>query len=302
MRKTVEIVNEIAKKTSFLREMTSDEARLLKATLLGMYCDLYKLCEKHNIPLLMLYGSALGAVRHQGFIPWDDDIDLGVKREDYERLKDLLLAGELGDKYSFTFPSKDKDSKNYFMKIYLKESYFAELADLGSPFPKGIFLDVFPIERVPKSKFVRSIKGRFADLVGLMSTFVLYSEYPTTEMNKFMSQTKDGRRRWRLYKLIGGIGRFMKHRKWIWLLDRLMTSTKSSDLYSLVSTSDHYKRVYKAEELFPGKQLLFEGQKVCVPQDVEKHLVMEYGTTYMELPPPEKRLKHLIVDVKFPAK
>lgn len=101
MKSDSELMNELAHKTNYLHEMTSSESSAMKRALLDIYRDVAKLCEKEGLTLMLSGGSCLGAVRHKGFIPWDDDLDVMMRRDDYERLIRLCKEGRLGDKYEF---------------------------------------------------------------------------------------------------------------------------------------------------------------------------------------------------------
>ena len=162
MKTDSEIMTEIAHKSSLLRELTPRESDILKKTLL----------ELKNVG-----GSAPGAARHKGFIPWDDDLDVALIREHYNKLIALLENGELCNDYDFTYPSKLKDSKNLFLKIYKRGTTNREISDEYTPFPKGIYLDVFPIDFAHKPGLLNRLKSFVAQLWSFTSVCVLYPKY-----------------------------------------------------------------------------------------------------------------------------
>ena len=123
MKADFQIMNELARRTHFLHELTTDESAKMKSALLDMYKDVAALCKKENLTIMLCGGSCLGAVRHHGFIPWDDDLDVMMPRKDYDQLIRLLAQGALGEKYEYSAPNKKTDSANVWLKIYRKNSY-----------------------------------------------------------------------------------------------------------------------------------------------------------------------------------
>ena len=101
MKTDTQIMNEIAIKTGYLKELPKEQSEAQKKLLLEMYKDISNLCDEHGLVYMMGGGTCLGTVRHQGYIPWDDDLDIMMPRDSYEKLIVLLSNNLLGDKYEY---------------------------------------------------------------------------------------------------------------------------------------------------------------------------------------------------------
>ena len=131
-----------------LRELQLVELEILKETL--------RFFEENNITYYALGGTMLGAVRHKGFIPWDDDIDIGVPREDYERLLDLMDS--LPETMKLCSFKKDKSYIYYFMRVedgrYMVKSDRTEIEEVTPA-----WIDIFPLDGMPNGKLMRKLHG-----------------------------------------------------------------------------------------------------------------------------------------------
>lgn len=123
----------------------------IKALEIEMMEDIKKICEKHNIKYFLVGGSLLGAIRHQGFIPWDDDLDIGMLREDYEVFR-RVAPKELSDKYSYQSFRTEKNSHYIFDKIRLKNTFFSTKYSNMFDIENGIFIDILIYDRTSKNK------------------------------------------------------------------------------------------------------------------------------------------------------
>lgn len=137
-----------------LRNRYNPEGSLLRRGQLRMLDILKavdKICRTHNIPYWLSSGSLLGAVRHGGFIPWDDDLDIEVLREDYHRLLPILRR-ELPEQFFVHDRKYDKDYPHLYAKVRDRHSCIEEdyIFKLGH---KGCFVDIFPVERSPYPVF-----------------------------------------------------------------------------------------------------------------------------------------------------
>lgn len=123
---------------------------------LDLLVKFLEICKKYNIRYFATSGTLLGAVRHKGFIPWDDDIDVAMLREDYEKFI-AVAQNELSYPYFLQTPKTDI---NYFRgHIQLRNSETTGILSVESesklPFNQGIFIDIFPLDKMPDSKFIR---------------------------------------------------------------------------------------------------------------------------------------------------
>jgi len=122
-----------------MKDVSSQE---LQKYLLEMIRWFHDFCESHNLRYYALGGTMLGAVRHQGFIPWDDDLDVGMPREDYEKLY-TLMKYHPGDRYMLETPYSDAPEFNYcFSKLYDTETTLVE--NLKYKIKRGLYIDFSP--------------------------------------------------------------------------------------------------------------------------------------------------------------
>lgn len=296
-----QLMSELSHKTHYLRELTDEESKQLKAAILNIYKDVAALCDKHNLTYMMSGGTCLGAIRHQGFIPWDDDLDIMMPRTDYDQLIQLLQNGELGDKYDFTCPNPNTDANTVFLKVFRKNSLDVELQTVNTPFPKGIYLDIFALDSVPRTKFNQIIKGFIANFLQFAAMCRLMVQYPSEQLKEYMFLDGTLKKRYKKKIVIGKLVSFASHSKWVYWFDRFVSSDKDEHPWGIPTGRKYYNgEIFEKSVFVPVKKAMFEGVEVNIPNQTHTYLTNLYRN-YMELPPVEKRERHFICDFQLPT-
>ena len=299
MKTDTELLNEIAQKSDTLRQLSDEEAAKLKESLLDIHNYIISICDKYGIRIMLGGGSCLGAIRHKGYIPWDDDLDLMMPRDDYERLIGLYEKGVIDSKYHFEYPNPKKDVKNTFLKVFLKGTIFADVFTTEDMFPAGLFVDVFPIDYAPENNIRRRIKALFSDSLQFICTCTLYHQYPSKNLELFYGQDKDANKRYKLRRMVGRFFSVFPHRCWVYWFDKLNKYSKPSSYMTVPTGRKHYlPEALPASVFLPVEECTFEGRKSYIPNGYHEYLTNLYGD-YMQVPPEDKRERHFIIDIKL---
>jgi len=238
---------------------------------LDILIEVDRICRKHNIKYWIDFGTLLGAVRHQGFIPWDDDIDITIPKEDYQRFKEII-QDELPKDFFFQSLKTDPGYKLPTDRIRYKHSiYVTRFDDFTKEYHKGIFMDIFIAIDYPKGN-PKTIKF----IVKWLS-----------KINWFLHVKQDITLKNQLAILTFPIAKFILTSIWkvLCLLpkNRIGYDTKHVP----------YGSFYPKEWVFPLHEVIFENHRFFAPNQPNPYLTSIYGD-YMQLPPVEKRKTHII--------
>lgn len=247
------------------------ELRKLQLKMLDILVTVTDIADKHNIPYWLSGGTLLGAARHGGFIPWDDDIDIELLRSDYKKLIKVLKKKLPSDLYLQT-PS-DKGYRLLFSKVRDRHSVVCEEDDeLDSYEEKGIYIDIFPEER--SYKWMKN----FADFFYGRSYRRLKRGKPFRSIQFF-------------YEFFISLFMYPLGVVLIWIARGICSITKPKNVlhsYGIGNTTNH-----NIGYLFPQSEISFEGRMFSAPYDAHAYLSKQYGD-YMKIPPKEKRAIHFL--------
>ncbi|MGN1433985.1 MAG: phosphorylcholine transferase LicD [Ruminococcus sp.] len=231
------------------------------------------ICKKHNLTYYLMFGSLLGAIRHHGFIPWDDDMDVAMPRKDYEKL--LTLNDEFDNPYFLQTPYTDNGYFYAHAKLRNSNTAALDYPFLYQNFNLGIFIDILPIDNFDiatgREKFELIHKLTMDNSVYMRLTHPNLSERDRIRVSNY-----DGADPFETYERIQTLAR-----------ESEFTQTKYVSL--LVATTYGYERdVFLAEDFSYAKEWKCEGFNTYVPNGYDRVLKTIYGD-YLSLPSKEQR-------------
>ena len=292
-------LNRLSFNSDKLYAPTECEIRRMKELLLMIYKDVFSVCEENGLILFLGGGSALGAVRHGGFIPWDDDMDLMMPRKDYETFK-RIFDKTLSEKYIMQVPgAKGKTATNLFMKVILKGTRCLELVQANAPGEHGLWIDIFPVEYAPENRILRRVKGFLTDTLAYVCVSNYMRRFESREMRAFASGSAGAKVNRFIRRTLGLMTAFIPCERMYGFFDRFSRGRKETGWITIPTGIRHYMgELHAKDAFFPPRETTFEGVKGYLPNNTHEYLTQLYGD-YMTPPPENKRERHLYVALDF---
>ena len=260
--------------------------------------DVMDLCEKANIPYVLGGGSCLGAVRHRGMIPWDDDIDLNIPRSHIEKLCDLVEQ-RLGDRYRVIRPLQTAGYYSTFYQVQKKGTIFREYQNQEEE-NCGVKVDLFVYENTPDAAILRKLHGGLCD----GGSFLLSCIRAFRWRKEFARLTRDNKKAGRVMRIKALMGalpsltpQFWYKRVMAW---HSMCRNDRSNYISCPSGRRHYfGELQRRVKYWDTKSMKFEERMAQVPGNYQEYLTGLYGPDYMTPPPADQVEKHVLYELKL---
>jgi len=254
------------------------------------------LCDQENIPWFLDSGTALGAMRHNGFIPWDDDIDIGMFRDDYVHFLEVAEQ-RLPQGYSIHTTENTKNYACHWAKVYKDDTKFVTQETLDGKIDMGIFIDVVPYDALasegPDRKQQVSIALRNTRLL-----YLYYSKHIVVPHRGILGK---------LERFSCFLGHYLV--RLLYSPEKITNSFKRAIEMGKLSDQVHaqylclaypYVAPLERDDVFPTTMAQFEGRQFPVPGKTDRYLTKLYGN-WRQLPPEEDRRTHMPLQLVFSA-
>lgn len=257
----------------------------LRKTQIEILDYIVEICEKNNLRYSFMGGTLLGAIRHNGYIPWDDDIDICMPRKDYEEFKKIFPQNE---KYFLDDYSTNKKYWLPFIKIRNSNTIYKENLQSNYNGNSGVWIDIFPLDNADrKNSFLERFQFRFT---GILRTSISIKSGIKVSKDKFI------KRFFSICFLIFPKCFLIKLQYWLMTINK---NDESEYLMSLGSQYGYKKQIHLRNKWFPTSKHIFEDNEYNIPNDYNYVLKNIYGDNYMKLPPKEKQITHNPIKIKF---
>ncbi|KXB79676.1 LICD family protein [Varibaculum cambriense] len=257
--------------------ISSGEARKIELDILK---EFDRICQDHNLRYVLSYGTLLGAIRHDGFIPWDDDIDVCMPREDYEKLFNLWLSNPQTFTYTL-ISSRDKTFPNCWFKLVDPET-ITHLDYYDNKIPHGIWIDIFPYENTGSVTWkVKIIFFLLKPLAFLLSVANMNPDAGTSRVRILAKKL--------LIPLKNILNRFTISAKMDSIAARINSLGGSGVLIQVFG--EECLKPIKESDIFPVSYVSFENHIFPAPSNPSKVLNTYYGN-WRKLPPKDEQIAH----------
>ncbi len=265
--------------TEIIKKMQTVELEMLK--------DVDKICRDNNIRYQADGGTLLGAVRHKGFIPWDDDVDIRMLREDYDKFCKICKTKLDTNKYFLQTHETDSGYRWGYGRILRKGTCFFRKNQEMLTMKRGIFIDIFPCDGMPDNIFRKGIYN----FICFVSRKILYSPVGAKHEKNIIKRI--------IYKIIQFIPKEFAFNLFNILIDKYRN--RNTNLIRTLGWNGPEENIgFKRKWMLESCELEFEDMKIMAPVAYKDFLTFMFGENYMTPPPKNKRIpKHTAIEIRF---
>ena len=257
----------------------------LKKAELEILDYIIKICDENNLTYFMIGGTLLGAVRHKGYIPWDDDIDIAMPRKDYDIFIKKFKANE-----KFILDCNEYNPSYWlpFAKVRNVKTIYREKAQENYQGEEGIWVDIFPLDNSNKeNSFILMLRAKlvffFRSAIGVKAKIDLAKK---TKVKDFIIK---------LFSLL-------PFKLLLFFQTFIMKCNKNEKSLYFINFGSQYgykKQTHLKDKFYPPRKITFQNRQLNAPNDYDFVLKKIYGENYMKLPPVEKRITHSPSFIQF---
>ncbi len=269
----------------FTYELTEYDKKMQKVYL-ELWEEFDRVAKEYNLRYFLFNGTLIGAARHKGFIPWDDDFDICMPRKDYDRLQ-YELSDKFREPFFFQSPLSDPTHFNGLNRLRKSDTTMILRYDYGHPCNNGVYMDIYPIDNLPNGEGARKRLYKKAKLFRQLFYYHVYGCLkPAQKVQPKMTLKQRGVRT--LSKVLFSL--FDEKRLYNYF-QRKLGKYKDKATTHAATISVHPGRacnVWHTEDIAEVTYLEFEGREMPVPIGWDRCMTIRYGD-YMKLPPEDKR-------------
>lgn len=259
--------------------MTEKQKYLLK-----LFKEVDEICKEHNLRYVMSGGSLIGAVRHEGFVPWDDDVDLYMPRDDWEKFVEICKT-QLPPNRAIQCSDVDRTYTNSFPRYASTDTCAIHKSQIIGKDCGGEIIDVLTLDPIPADdkeyEKYRTHMMIYSDLINISVGYSDRWEIPASLYLKYLFS----------YVFLGKDRTLKK-------LEKIMFSYKEEDCNRYAMRWGGCPFLFDKEMMFPVKYGIFEGEKVMIPNKCSDYLIWHYGDEWSYMPPHDSREGHVAVCVE----
>lgn len=279
-----------------MREYDDVTLKRVQSAELEILRDFVALCDENEITYFGIAGTGIGAIRHGGFIPWDDDIDVAMPREDFNRFV-CIVKEKYADKYLVLNGEEYPNYPLLTTRLVMRDTEFVEYPLKDIDCPLGIFLDIYPLDKIPDEEKAFRKQARRAFF---FSKLLILRSIPFPVLGFSGMKAK-------LVHLICGVVHLALaccrvSKKYLYRkcleVSTMYNHLEKTERIDFLCDTTAYLNIHYVKDIYPLKKISFEGIMLNFPNHIENNLREAYGD-FMQLPPEEKRKNHFPYKLKF---